>query len=643
MTSAPASTVPASSDRELTVRAVVTGAVLGGVLSLCNIYSGLRIGWGFNMAITAALLGWGFWSAARVAGAAPFSKLENNLNLTGASAGASISSAGLVSAIPAWTLMTGQTLSFTSLAIWTFWISMLGVIVGIGLRKQMLEVDRLPFASGIAAAETLDKIHGGGAGAAKGDATDARGKLYALLGSLGFAAVWKVVMHVKELAQAAIPGSIAIGAGRRASLMNLTIGLDLSPLMIAVGALGSVRTGATLLVGSLFSWGVLAPYALEQGWCTAGADDPGTAWFAPVVRWLLWPGVAMMVTSSLTSVAFSWRSFVRAFKGGRAEPKAAAKKDGPASAEPVADSAPETEVEPVPEHAPAADAPLVAKGPDVTPTELRVLIVIVTIGCALGQYILFDIPIVMGTFATLVTFALATVAARVSGETTVTPIGAMGKVTQLLFGALRPGDATANLMTANVTGGAAAHTADILHDLKAGLLVGASPRAQAIAQAAGILGGAIFGSAAYLVLIPDPQHQLLTDEWPAPAVVTWRAVAELFSQGVSAMPEGSREAMVIGGAIGIVLALMEKLLPEKARVWVPSPASLGLSFVIQAWTCFSLFLGSLLGWGLRKWAPKFSEHYLTPLASGVIAGESLMGVAIAVHAIVTGGAAAGGH
>ncbi len=51
-----------SSERELTVRAVATGAVLGGVLSLCNIYSGLRIGWGFNMSITAALLGWGFWS-----------------------------------------------------------------------------------------------------------------------------------------------------------------------------------------------------------------------------------------------------------------------------------------------------------------------------------------------------------------------------------------------------------------------------------------------------------------------------------------------------------------------------------------------------------------------------------------------------
>jgi OPT family oligopeptide transporter len=604
----PSSTpAPRTPELELTVRAVLTGALLGGILSLCNIYSGLRIGWGFNMSITAALLGWGFWSAARAGGARPFGKLENNLNQTGASAGASISSAGLVSAIPAWTMMTHETLSWGQLAAWTFCIGMLGVAVGIGLRRQMLEIDRLPFASGIASAETLDKIHGGGSGS-----TEARGKLYALLASLGIAGAWKVVLHAKDLSQLKVPGTIGIGGGRSASFFNLTLGLDLSPLMVAVGALGSVRTGFTLLAGSLFSWGVLAPWVIANGWCQTGADDPGVAWFGPVVKWLLWPGVAMMVSSSLTSVAFSWRSFVAAFRGGKAEGAKDAKDDAP-----------------------------VAKGPDVSRREYQVLMVVVTIGCALGQHLLFGIPIAMGVFATLVTFALATVAARVSGETTVTPVGAMGKVTQLLFGIIRPGDATANLMTANVTGGAASQTADLLHDLKAGLLIGASPRAQAIAQSAGVLGGALLGSAAYLILIPDPEHMLLTDEWPAPAVVTWRAVAELFAEGLEAMPQGSLEAMAIGGAVGVVLALLERLLPEKARVWVPSPASLGLSFVIQAWTCFSLFLGSLVGWALRRWAPAWSEQYLTPLASGVIAGESLMGVGIAVHAIVTGGG--GGH
>lgn len=596
------------SERELTVRAVATGALLGGVLSLCNIYSGLRIGWGFNMSITAALLGWGFWSLARGLGAARLSKLENNLNQTGASAGASISSAGLVSAIPAWTLMTGQTLSWGALAAWTACIGLLGVVVGVGLRRQMLEVDRLPFASGIASAETLDKIHGGGSGSA-----DARGKLYALVGALGLASVWKLVLHTKEIAQVAIPGSVAVGA-RRLSLMNLTIGLDASPLMVAVGALGSVRTGVTLLVGSLVSWGLLAPWVIENGWCQEGPDDPSQAWFAPVVKWLLWPGVAMMVASSLTSVAFSWRSFVRAFRGGKME-----------GAEPA--------------ETPGTDAVLVAKGPDVTPREYRVLLALLTLACAVGQYVFFDIPLPMGVFATLVTFALATVAARVSGETTVTPVGAMGKVTQLLFGLVRPGDATANLMTANVTGGAASQAADLLHDLKTGLLIGASPRAQAIAQSVGVLGGALVGSAAYLVLIPDPQRMLLTTEWPAPAVVTWRAVAELFARGLSAMPEGTPVAMAIGAGVGVLLAVLEKVLPAKARALVPSPASLGLSFVIQAWTCLSLFAGSVLGWALRRWAPAWSERYLVPAASGIVAGESLMGVAIAVHAIATGAGA----
>jgi len=46
-------------DPQLTIRAVLTGMVLGGILSLCNIYSGLKIGWGFNMSITAMLLGFG--------------------------------------------------------------------------------------------------------------------------------------------------------------------------------------------------------------------------------------------------------------------------------------------------------------------------------------------------------------------------------------------------------------------------------------------------------------------------------------------------------------------------------------------------------------------------------------------------------
>ena len=363
--------------RELTLRAIVTGTVLGGMLSLCNIYSGLRIGWGFNMSITAALLGWGFWSIVTLGRpGARFSKLENNLNQTGASAGASISSAGLVSAIPAWTMMTGQTLSLPVLAFWLFAISMVGVIVGVGLRKQMLEVDRLPFASGIASAETLDKLHPEGANAGT---SEAKHKLYALLGSLGVSGVWKLLMHLTNASQLHIPGSVAAGATRRASFFNLTFGIDVSPLMFAVGALGSLRTGVTMLLGSILAWGVIAPRVIAAGACDVGADDPDVAWFSQVVKWLLWPGVALMVSSSLTSVAFSWRSFIAAFTGRKAEPAAGAEGEEQA---------------------------LVSTQPDVPRRVFWALLFVATVVSSLGQFFIFNIPIPMGIFATLLTLSL---------------------------------------------------------------------------------------------------------------------------------------------------------------------------------------------------------------------------------------------
>ncbi|MBA3967832.1 MAG: OPT/YSL family transporter [Nitrospirales bacterium] len=71
------------------------------------------------------------------------------------------------------------------------------------------------------------------------------------------------------------------------------------------------------------------------------------------------------------------------------------------------------------------------------------------------QITLFNISIGIAVLAVLLSFVLALVAGRVSGETGITPIGAMGKVTQLTFGFLIPGNATTNLMAANVTGGAA--------------------------------------------------------------------------------------------------------------------------------------------------------------------------------------------
>ena len=148
------------------------------------------------------------------------------------------------------------------------------------------------------------------------------------------------------------------------------------------------------------------------------------------------------------------------------------------------------------------------------------------------QITLFGIHWTMALLAIPLAFVLAAIAARVVGETSVAPIGAIGKVSQLTFGALAPGQPITNLMTANVAGGAAGQSADLLNDFRAGHEIGASPARQVVAQCAGVLTGSLVGSLVYLKLIADPASELLTPEWPAPAVATWKAVAETLGHGL---------------------------------------------------------------------------------------------------------------
>lgn len=570
---------------QATVRAILTGMLLAGALVLCNIYSGLKIGWSTNMSITAALLGFGLWRGGeRVMGAKPFGILENNINQTAASAGASISSAGLVAPIPALAMITGQTLSWFPLALWVFSVAIVGIVVATGLRRQMLIVDELPFPFGVATAEMVTEMY------AKGG--DAVRRVLVLLQAAVVSALLKLAVFAFKIPKLYAPGALSVG-----TLKNLTIALDPSLLLVGAGALIGFRACASLAIGALAAWLFAGPFALESGFISGGAPDK--PWFSALNKWLLWPGVAMMVTASLTSFAFTWKSLLAAFRSGGDEDK---KND--------------------------ADEP---------PRRWfwGALLFVLALSVIL-QNTLFSIAVWTATVGVLFTFVLAIVAARVSGETGITPVGPMGKVTQLLFGVIAPGSAASNLMAANVTGGAASQAGDLLHDLKCGLLLGGSPKLQAIAQVFGVMAGSTVGAAAYLVLVPNPKEMLLTEAWPAPAVAAWKAVAEIFVQGLGAMPSGALDALVIAGVLGVILAVLEKVLPKKMRMLVPSATSMGIAFVLPAYYCFSMFFGGLFVVLAKRYFPAWQERFGLVVAAGVIAGESLMGVGIAIYRIFAG-------
>ena len=203
-----------------TFRAVLTGALMGAALSLCNIYLGLKIGWGMNMSITAALLAFGVWQVAvRAFGLRPFGILENNLNQTGASAGAAISSAGLVAPIPALALLTGQTLSYPQLVVWVLSVGLVGVVAAIAVRKQLLVDGGLTFPGGVATGETLKEMYAHGA-----EAVDRVRMLMAGVAAGALSKLGNVLWHPSNLM---LP--LGFGAGGKVatgySLANLTFSL----------------------------------------------------------------------------------------------------------------------------------------------------------------------------------------------------------------------------------------------------------------------------------------------------------------------------------------------------------------------------------------------------------------------------------
>ncbi|MCA9517382.1 MAG: OPT/YSL family transporter, partial [Myxococcales bacterium] len=251
-------------------------------------------------------------------------------------------------------------------------------------------------------------------------------------------------------------------------------------------------------------------------------------------------------------------------------------------------------------------------------------------GIAIVGEVWFHIPWYLGIVAVLMTFFLALVAARATGETDITPIGAMGKITQLTYGVLIPQSTAANLMTASITSNCATSSADLLTDLKSGYLLGANPRRQFVAQFLGIFAGTTAMVGGFYLFVPDPSV-LGGAEYPAPAAQAWKAVAEVFKLGFENMHPTHRSLMLWGGLVGLALVLLEKLRPKSWKFNpVPSATGIGLGMILPFQYPFSLFIGALIAWAWKKKSPDHAETYLIPVAAGLIAGVSIIGVVAAI-------------
>jgi OPT family oligopeptide transporter len=609
--------------KQLTLRAVLMGGMLGMLMSISNLYTTLKLGWLFGVAITACVLSYVIWNALRALSGGRLSQmsiLENNCMQSTASAAGYSTGNTIATAFGALLLIQGVHQRWYIVAPFVLFTAALGVFVAIPMKRQMVNQEQLKFPSGIAAAETLRSLYSQGAEALK--------KAYALVIALVAGGLVGLLRTYGTLAEQLrhcgrpqvwleklqsvlfIPEALNFPQWLNPIPRGQMTGLVLEPsvLLIGAGMITGLRVSLSMLLGSVLLYFVVAPrlvvldltHSHAFGYVRSLAISPAGS-FNPT-RWSLWGGTSIMVFSSLATVALQWRTIARAFTLFK-------KADRPA-------------------HTAAMGAI------EVPASWLVAGLIPITIGLIIIQYLAFHISIILGLIAVALSFVVSLVCCRATGETDTNPIGAMGKVTQLLYAILpgAKGIGSINLMAAGVTASAGAAAADLLTDLKSGYILGANPRKQFIAQFIGLFFGTLAIVPAWYAMVPSKQA---LEAFNPPATYMWKAVADLLTQGIHMLPATAIWAIVIGALVGVALPVAGKLFP-KAEPYLPSAMGLGLSWVMVFENSLAFAIGAVLVAGWTRLSKKGSDLYAIPIASGLVAGESLIAALIAIACTVVG-------
>lgn len=603
---------------QLTFRAVILAIILAMILSAANAYLGLFAGLTIATAIPAAVVSMG---VLRLLGGGTI--LENNIVQTGASAGSSIA-AGVIFTIPA-LIILGYWQDFRY--SWVLAIAglggVLGVLFSVPLRRTMIVEDPLPFPEGKAAAEVLKAGENPGPGL----------KILALSGAIGAFLKLAAASGLRLIPDSAAAGGF-VGKG------IAYIGTNLSPALLGVGYIVGLNVGIVVVSGSVLSWHVAIPLynafflagnsALATQVAGAGAVDTAFAIWSTQVRYL---GVGTMLIGGVWTLFSLRHSLVSGIKSGFA---AARKNTGEVIAETDRDL--------------PMKWMLVALVAFVIPLALLYHAIVAADGSVSNPWaigiLMTIIMIVTGFLFVSVSAYLAGLVGSsnnpVSGITIATILFA-SVVLVMLLGRDSPIGAVAAIMIGAVVCCAAAVGGDNLQDLKAGYIVGATPWKQQLMLAIGAFSCALIMApvlnllaTAYGIGAPTPEHP---NALSAPQATLMASVAKGMFGGKLPWT-----MIAIGAGIGaLVIALDEWLKSRASKFRVPVlAAAIGIYLPLELMV--PIFLGGLLSYLVER------KHRLrgddedardrlhrpgTLFSAGLITGEALMGIAIAIPIVVS--------
>jgi putative OPT family oligopeptide transporter len=605
---------------ELTLRGLVLGILITLVFTAANVYFGLKSGLTFATSIPAAVI-----SMALLRGFRNVTIQENNIVQTVASAAGTLGS--IIFVLPGLVMIGWWTgfpyfISFTICAVG----GILGVMYSIPLRRALVTNSDLPYPEGVACAEVL-KV--GGSESLGSGVVGRHGLAVMVWGSVisaAFAVVIATQLFASDVAQYFRIGSKGAISGYDFSL---------SFALLAVGHLVGLWCGIAMLVGAAIAWGGAVPYLTTLHPLAGSAETVGLAVWSQQVRFI---GAGAIGTAAVWTLLALMRPLI----GGLSEAMAASR---------LRRSGRGAELRRVERDIPIGIVALVTL---VCMLPIGILLAHLGTVSGLGDHLLL---LVAGgvAYIALMSFFVASVCGYMAGliGASNSPLSGVGII--VVLGAavllvlfvkpLLPPSAGAALVAyalfiTSVVFCAATISNDNLQDLKTGQLVGATPWRQQVALVVGVAAGA--------TVIP-PVMDLLNRAYgfagtpgahPAHALAAPQAaLISALAQGVI---QGNLEWRLLGAGvlIGLGLIVLDSVLKRWMRATLP-PLAVGLGIYLPTSTTMMIVVGAIAGWlyerrAMRSADPDSTKQLGVLLASGLIVGESLIGVLLAAIVVFSG-------
>lgn len=596
---------------QLTARAIILSVILAMILAAANTYLGLFAGLTIATAIPAAVVS---MAVLRVLGGGHI--LENNIVQTGASAGSSIA-AGVIFTVPALVIL-GHWDDFKYW--WVLTIAglggVLGVLFSVPLRRSLIVDQQLAFPEGKAAAEVLKAGENPASGIRVLATASGLGGLGKLIAASGLRLV---------------PDTAAFGGyvGNAIAYM----GTNLSPALLGVGYIVGLNIGIVVVGGSILSWNIAIPIyssffldgnpELAARLAGVAAEDAAGAIWSAQIRYL---GVGAMLVGGIWTLISLRKSLLSGIQSGLAATRAGVGKV-------VAEA--------------ERDLPMKA-----------VLIGLIAFTLPLaGLYHAivqdFTVSVPMTLIMIVAGFLFSSVSAYMAGLVgssnnpvsgiTIGTILFASLVLALLMGRNAPLGPVAAIMIGAVVCCAAAVAGDNLQDLKCGYMIGATPWRQQVMLAIGAMSCALVMAPVLNLLAKAYGIGVPTAEHPNPLLAPQATLMASVSKGLfgGALPWGP---VWIGVGIGIVIIVMDEILKKRGATFRVPVLAAAVGIYLPLDLMVPIFLGGLLTHLVERAAgtgtdPKEADRIHRKgvlFSAGLITGEALMGILIAIPIVSSG-------